>query len=368
MKSINIDKGVEENQDLNQQNQEKLNINTSDTGGKNLSNKFEKIENNNMSIIGKISSKYIINNIFDYIGNNIIKAKLFQYSKLLRSKFDIQIREYQLKNYINRINNIFYKYLFEQNNFIFCHVLNQNNDDYLDNKFKEVLDNVKNIFNETNSDKINEKFKFPIEIKIETLNTYFDLLLQLNLLDKFSIGIDNNIYSKNLQDKYKLFFNKINELNINYPPIKIKCENELSNILKDINIDLLKIKIARVITDKPYNYYYFNNYLNSPPTSNEFSNSFMKIICSFSNLIYLDFAPEVDNPYYLYNPNKTNNDKRILTNESFDLINNLNNLKYLKVYSIDVNKKGILNLNNIISLNIAFSSNISFTLNFFVII
>ena len=243
-------------------------------------------------------------------------------------------------------------------------MLNQDNNDYIDNKFKEILDNVKNVFDETNSDKINEEFRFPLEIKIETLNTYFDLLFQSNLLDKFSIGIDNNIYSENLQDKYKLFFNKINELNINYPPIKIKCENELSNILKDINIDLLKIKIARVITDKPYNYYYFNNYLNFPPTSNEFSISFMKIICSFSNLIYLDFAPEVDNPYYLYNPNKTNNDKRILTNESFDLINNLNNLKYLKVYSIDVNKKGILNLNNIISLNIAFSSNISFTQNF----
>lgn len=136
--------------------------------------------------------------------------------------------------------------------------------------------------------------------------------------------------------------------------------------MKDINIDLLKIKIARVRNVELSKYYYFNYYLSPPSTSNEFSISFMKIICSFNNLIYLDFAPEID--YYLYDPNLANVNKRILTNESFDLINNLNNLKYLKFYSIDVNKKGILNLNNIISLNIAFSSNISFTLNFFVII
>ena len=51
----------------------------------------------------KISSNYVLNEIFNYIENKEFKLKLLIYSKLLQKKLKINISDY-LNNYLDKLN------------------------------------------------------------------------------------------------------------------------------------------------------------------------------------------------------------------------------------------------------------------------
>ena len=56
------------------------------------------------SILEKIKSKYILENIFDYVKDENFKFKLFVYSKKLQKKFDLKLLDYKNIYLKNRIN------------------------------------------------------------------------------------------------------------------------------------------------------------------------------------------------------------------------------------------------------------------------
>ena len=67
------------------------------------------------SIIGKIKSQYIIQNIFEYINIKYFKYILFKYSKFLQNKLSIEKSFYQ-KLYLDELDIKFTKY-FNENEF-----------------------------------------------------------------------------------------------------------------------------------------------------------------------------------------------------------------------------------------------------------
>ena len=56
-----------------------------------------------LSVLEKISSKYILESIFNYIRDEKYKLKLFINSKLFQKKLNLNLIDYQ-ENYINRFN------------------------------------------------------------------------------------------------------------------------------------------------------------------------------------------------------------------------------------------------------------------------
>ena len=56
------------------------------------------------SILEKIKSKYILENIFDYVKDENFKFKLFVYSKRFQKKFDLKLLDYKNIYLKNRIN------------------------------------------------------------------------------------------------------------------------------------------------------------------------------------------------------------------------------------------------------------------------
>ena len=83
------------------------------------------------NILEKITSKYIIQNIFNYISNDLIQYKLFIHSKKFKEFLNIKLFDYQDK-YFNKIKINFKDY---------CKVSNDiSNKQYnLKNKLNEFL-------------------------------------------------------------------------------------------------------------------------------------------------------------------------------------------------------------------------------------
>lgn len=327
----------------------------------------------------KVYSKYLIEKIFDYIDVKHFKFKLFKYSKLIQNRFDIKIIDYQ-SIYLN--NNIYYltDYLgrFAKEN---CN-LNEFYEKFLSiskinkNDFETVLENVKN----NNSEKIknNEiledkksKKKIEPEINIENADDYFDLLNKLNIINNFSIVIDRTEIKKlNNKNKYISYFDKINKLNINYPSLKINLNynnnddddinnnyNNISLFMKDLNIDLFKIKKVEIFDNSDHSddfsgYEIEFNY--RPITSINIPKSFIETILSFKNLVFLSFNFTLEQGSY--NLIKI---EHLIELDSFKFINNLYDLKYLYLLGIKIDKPFILELYNLISLKMINCSNIS---------
>ena len=59
---------------------------------------------NALNIIEKIHSKYILQNIFDYISDSIFKLKLFTYSKVSQKQLEIHFLDYVFTYFLNRLD------------------------------------------------------------------------------------------------------------------------------------------------------------------------------------------------------------------------------------------------------------------------
>ena len=88
-------------------------------------------------LLGKIKNNYIFQDIFDYIKDDIIKLKLFKYSKLFKKKLNLDLFLYQKKYYELLGLNLF-KYLsvYDEEEEEYPEKFDK---DYLNKKFKKDL-------------------------------------------------------------------------------------------------------------------------------------------------------------------------------------------------------------------------------------
>ena len=307
----------------------------------------------NKCILEKISSKYILDTIINYIDNkNKIILKLFIHSKKFQQMLDIKLLDYQEKAFLNlRIN--FFKYL----------IINSYDKDYdiniLNNNLEKDLLKHKNLFNKTiieaiiinffkkrydliknneeynkNNKDINNKFK------INIISPFFKALSKENFFEKlFTIDINAREFEKfeNLKNEYISIFDNLNNSNINYSSLSIDFGGSSdNNYLTEINIDFNKIKKLSI----------YNNYT-------DFYEKIFSYESVQNNLEFLD----INYPSFSSSTIKLNS------------IKNLNDLKALRVlYFKNIGFNETYSMSNLLNLEILYldsCSNITFSSNAF---
>ena len=207
-----------------------------------------------------IKSKFIFDNIFQYISKFFIKYKLelVKYSKLIQLKLDIDLNDYKYQYLDNKFNIYGYSKLdFKKENF-------NKNDLYKEAehilKLKSVNLSINEIVDITR--KYNEKYRKNEknhELNIFLFNHiyfFYDIYCPFidfsSYHDNYFFNIPLNYIEKyNLINDYKLFFEKnIKSNNLLYITFD---NNDQINILKEIKIDFLKAK--KIYYKLDYNYY-----------------------------------------------------------------------------------------------------------------
>ena len=216
-------------------------------------------------ILQKIKSKYIYQNILDYIKNKDYKYILFKYSKLFQNKLSIELDDYKIR-YINKINLIIiHNYItFENTNKDeFDKNILIKNLEYDLQKYKDIFDFKtlqKYVINYFRTNSFSHRY-------LSIYSPFFDTLLINENLGNFIIPIKISIIEKyNLENDYISSFNKINSLNLNYPDIELEYKDEKDiDYLPKLNINFNKVK-RLVLTkenydDNSYDYFFKNLFL-----------------------------------------------------------------------------------------------------------
>lgn len=296
----------------------------------------------NAHMINEIKSKYILEQIFEYIKDDKFKMKLFCYSKLFQSKLNLSIVDYQIA-FLNKINFDYNNYLkFSTNTF------DQQNFDptYLNSQFtKEILKYninlniiptiINNYFRNNKSPKILEKNKKYINsgIEIDIFSPYFDFLSKEDIFKNFCIIIPLiRIRKFDLINDYKHIFAQLAQRKSNYNSIILYTNNnddiELINNL-DINFNQI-LKLSAINLGNQFNYNDFFNILISLNLNN--------------TLLYLslkkDYYPEIKP-------------------ENFTSINNFNILESLSLDEFRFTEKFILKIKSLKTLFIKECENIT---------
>ena len=257
------------------------------------------MENN--SILSKINSKYIFNNIIEYSYDFALKYRLLKYSKFLQNKFDIPKIEYQKISSIIKYKLISPEYILENKN------------KFLQNASKDEKNIIKELMNKIIITSYEREIKE----------------LQNNI---FAYYIINNEKMINLLFENAIFINKTN--------IEIKLNEELINNKDFINY------IQKILDNN------FNILLTFVTGNNK-----TEIISQkFKDLKFFNFTRlGIDFPYYEnISPNNIlefNYNGNISTDE-FKIINNFQNLTHLKLINNTENFTALINFKNLIYLSI----------------
>ena len=237
-----------------------------------------------------IKSTHIIQTIFSYT-DDILKLKLFSYSKKFQKQLNIDLFDYQDKFFdkikINSFNNYFKhlcdpesKYNFTSNHSSYnkdgktellkkdLMKYNINIDDfknYVQNYFVKYKEKFIKELNEEYLIKKNEndmydymngysndegikgfqEFSEGIKLEIDIYSPLFEIFYKSKLFGElFVIPIDFGFIERyKLKEDYITTFNKLNDINSNYSSICLKCYDDKDiSILKDFNIKFNKIK------------------------------------------------------------------------------------------------------------------------------
>ena len=283
----------------------------------------------NKRIIYKIKSKYIIQNIFNYIKDSSIQLKLFIYSKYFQNKLNIRYSNY-IEKYLEKIGFNLKKYLYPYEK----EDLRKKYDNFiLNNKFKkekfedilyEILENKK-IKDIDEEEVINININKSDEKLIDINSPLFKIISKTKIFEKnFSIYISQNESKKD----YIILFEKLNKSNIKYSSIYYEFNrmNRINN-LKEFNIDYNKIKKVTLSVNFEYeieqdiikkNIYFFKTLFSINNIDN--------------NLIYLN----------IFFKNKNN-----ITPELFENINNFKSLKYLIIDNFIFNNNFTIKISNL---------------------
>ena len=178
----------------------------------------------NECLINNIKSYYIINNIFNYIPDNIFKEKLFLYSKSFQSKLRLNLIGLKEK-YLNKIG-------FDLDKFFYASfdtyrvggrkdfIIDQNKKDFLtkeyDNYFKEKKINKEKLGKIIYEIFENKKGNYEKLINIDS--PLFNIISKTKNFEKiFTINIDQIIIDEyKLKDDYITFFSNLNNNKIKY--------------------------------------------------------------------------------------------------------------------------------------------------------
>ena len=305
----------------------------------------------------KIKSKFIFDNLFEFIQKDFekFKLKLIYHNKALQKILGIDLIDYQ-KNFLKQ-KSIFYNQYplinFDVNNFNKNFLYKKVEDDLKEHNLK--IDDVKNIF-----EKYNKKY-----FKKENNNKIFILDDEINIYDIYSPFIDaiipfqndifiniplNYVKKYNLINDYKIFFekniNNITLLNISIDEVEqIKLLNELNFNSFLIECIFIELKLKENINDKD------ENNENLDKINNENNNLILQLF---------EFLIKQKNLNSLkLNLNKFDQDYTI-NNNIFTSLNNLQSLKYLNLEYLNLSDKFIIKLEQLEILKIYYCNNIYF--------
>ena len=274
------------------------------------------------AILKRISSKYILRLIPEYIKDENFMLKLFAYSKYFQKKLGLELSDY-INKHIERFEKLGLKaenFLKFQNYFTKDYdknILSTKLSNEL-NKFGIDIKNYQNYSNnyftiyENNYKKNNLKFNL-IEFNenseklINIHSPLFDPISKTNSFNLFfTIEIPlSTIKEFNLLNDYKSIFQKMNELNINYSSLSLFfLDINNINYLNELSIDFNKIKRLNICP----NYFSKDNqeiykslfsiknlrenliYLNLGNNSEISNISFINDLISLEQLILYDFT------------------------------------------------------------------------------
>jgi len=284
-------------------------------------------------LINNIKSKHILHYILNYIEDKNFKYKLFLYSKKLQIKHDVELIVLK-ENYLKKLKFDLDKYLYIEPNLFQKGILSKEYNNFLiEKKLDKIrLENILyEIFEKREIKDIDEEDVDKIKDHEKLINIESPLFMILsttrNFGKIFTIYISQKIIDEyKLKDEYIKFFDKLNNLNINYASIFYNLEdiNKIS-YLKEFNISFNKIKSITIE----------NNYEDEDNIIEKKANNFFEILFSFdnirNNLIYLNIKLK----YCKINP------------ELFENINNFKLLKYLYIKNISFDKDFIIKLNKL---------------------
>ena len=301
---------------------------------------------NNQQILEKLSSDYILQNVFDYIPNIKFKFKLFAHSKLFQKKLDLKLKDYKL-HYINQFG------IPDMNTYFYNNNYTSYDKNYLTNKLNKDLSNKKICINEFKEilidlfknylDLKNKEYDYydRDERKLDIYSPFFDDISQGELYEKiYTIPIPIEIIKKfNLKNDYISAFTKKNESNGKYPSLTVyytECED--IKLLKELNIYFNKVQRLSLI------------FIGSKEHIN-------------TNILFEDFfsIKNIENLTYLNLDLNANT----IDITSFEKINDLKSLKILKIVYLLCNKLFWFKLKNIEYLRLRHCEKIGFDENTF---
>ena len=285
-----------------------------------LSGEIEDKSISKKTLLGEISSKYIIENINSYIKDDNCIYKLIKYNKSLQKKLNILLVDYKERYYNKNIK-------WEKWINIKSEELKKREEYYKEKDFNYF------IFKYYQNYKKEEIYKSNIYLYITS-----PFLYTLARLENFG---EIFIFNINLNDERKDYvILKINRLNINSLSIifRYRYISELCN-LKENFLDFSKIKKLKFNTWEKYNPSY---------DSTEKYYPFFKYIFSMkdvlNNLIYLKFEFMKGN----------------IKGNYIQSLNELKSLKYLKLTRLNPDDTFELKLNNLETLTLRLCTNIAF--------
>ena len=234
------------------------------------------IQQGNNKILENIKSKYVIQNVFNYIKNSNFKYKLVNHNKYFQNLLDLTLFDYQEKYFRKYIENVKLDVL---------DYLTKNpsvNNQRLQEKLKENLTKY-NYENNYDFQRYalfcikNYLIKNEAPLFIDIYSPFFDSVSNSDFFENIFLNIyinDNNKY--NLKNDYISFFNKLNKQDLKYPGISFYVDNikETINYFEIFNINLKKIKRINLLI--------YNNKIFEFLFSNDFKN----------NLLYLELNNE----------------------------------------------------------------------------
>ena len=293
-------------------------------------------------ILEKITSKYILRKVTDYIKDNNFVYKIFLYSKSFQEKLNLGIVNYQALYFQKNGLNIEKYELCEDNLTIDAfdkNILTNNYKEDLEkfNIDKKNLEKIISCIIEINGQKIKKKkdedLIFLAQKKIEIYSPIFDIISGGDISEyNYTIYIPINIIAElNLKNDYISFFEKINQSNLYCSSFEISFRNiDIINYLEEFKINLNKIK--RLTFSEDYNDKSYKDY-------DIFLGNLFSIESFINNLIDLKlyFFNKCEHKIYL------------------NVMNNLNNFKSLKILHLrgfEFENNFILNLTTLIELSL----------------
>ena len=296
-------------------------------------------------LLDKISSKFLLLNLFEYIKKERI-LQLFVHSKKYIEKLGL-LFHYQY-NYLKAYGiNLFYFYYLT-----FSIVDGKINKEILNNRFKEDLKdmNIKINFTPEFLMKFHNEFikHFSCNYNIDIYSPLFENLSKSELINEFSIIIQMNVIKKsNFFDDYISTFKKLNEIKSNYSSVLFEYENLNDiNYLYKFNINFSQIKVLN-INDSKYSTVSFrskDNIIQDEKSINSLRTIFTHKDIK-NNLIYLHLDSY---------------DKIEIKNNLFEHLNDFKVIKSLYLNNFKFENSFILTLKDLEELNLINCENISF--------